>query len=121
MGKKRHVLTEKSLRWKNLLAWQTIVFVKQENIEKKFNKAYYGENEIVTLVNIFVGGTFPFQQGIFMQSWKGRWYVRSIFPKLVNIDIPSAYAENDGGMEIYVATTTTKTAETQRKRGGVAA
>ena len=37
-------------------------------IEKKFNKAYYGENEIVTLVNIFVGGTFPFQQGNFMQS-----------------------------------------------------
>ena len=35
---------------------------------KKINKAYYGENENVTLVNIFVGGTFPFQQGIFMQS-----------------------------------------------------
>ena len=80
---------EQSLRWKNLLAWQTIVFVKQENIEKKFNKAYYGENEIVTLVNIFVGGTFPFQQGIFMQSWKGRWYVRSIFPKSVTIDQPN--------------------------------
>ena len=82
------VVTEKSLRWKNLQAWQTIVFVKQENIEKKFNKAYYGENEIVTLVNIFVGGTFPFQQGIFMQSWKGRLYVRSIFPKSVTINQP---------------------------------
>ena len=94
VGKKRCVLTEKSLRQKNLQAWQTIVFVKQENIEKKFNKAYYGENEIVTLVNIFVGGTFPFQQGIFMQSWKGRWYVHLIFPKSVTIDQPSGHADH---------------------------
>ena len=27
--------------------------------EKKINKAYYGKNENVTHVNIFVGGTFP--------------------------------------------------------------
>ena len=42
--------------------------VKEEKIEKKFNKGYYGKNENVTHVNIFVGGTFPFPQGIFMQS-----------------------------------------------------
>ena len=35
-------------------------------MKKKINKAYYGENENVTLVNIFVGGTFPIQQGIFI-------------------------------------------------------
>ena len=45
---------------------------KARKTEKKINKAYYGENENVTLVNIFVGGTFPFQQGIFMQSRNGR-------------------------------------------------
>ena len=28
--------------------------------EKKNNKAYYGKNEDVTHVSIFVGGTFPF-------------------------------------------------------------
>ena len=45
-----------------------IVFVKQKKIGKTINKGYYGKNEIVTHVNIFVGGTFPFPQGIFMQS-----------------------------------------------------
>ena len=44
------------------------LYVKQEKIGKKINKAYYGKNENVTHVNIFVGGTFPFPQGIFMQS-----------------------------------------------------
>ena len=55
------------------------------------NKAYNGKNENVTHVNIFVGGTFPFPQVIFMQSCKGRSYVRSIFPKLVTIDLPNVY------------------------------
>ena len=50
--------------------------------EKKINKAYHGKNKNVTHVNIFVWGTLPFPQGIFMQSWKGRWYVRSIFPSV---------------------------------------
>ena len=37
--------------------------------EKKIiNKAYYGKNENVTHVNIFVGGTFPFAKVISMQS-----------------------------------------------------
>ena len=67
MGKKRSVLTEMSLRRKNLQVWQTKVFVKQKQIkkiEKKINKANYGKNENM---NIFVGGNFPFPQGIFMQ------------------------------------------------------
>ena len=41
---------------------------KAKKLKKKINKAYYGENENVTHVNIFVGGTFPFPKGIFMQS-----------------------------------------------------
>ena len=90
-GKKRCLLTEKSLRRKNIHAWQTIVFVKQEKIKKRIIKAYYGKNENVTHVNIFFGGTIPFPQGIFMQSWKGGQHVRSIFPKSVTIDMPSAY------------------------------
>ena len=40
----------------------------RENRKKKINKAYYGKNENVTLVNIFARGTFPFPQGIFLQS-----------------------------------------------------
>ena len=35
---------------------------------KKVNKANNGKIENVTLVNIFFRGTFPFPQGIFMQS-----------------------------------------------------
>ena len=31
--------------------------------QRVLTEAYYGENENVTLVNIFVGGTFPFPQG----------------------------------------------------------
>ena len=77
---------------KNSHAWQTIVFVRQKKIGKKINKAYYGKNENVTHVNIFVGGTFSFPQVIFMQSWKGRWYVHSIFPKSVIIDKPNAHS-----------------------------
>ena len=88
---KNDVLKEKSFQWKNLHAWQTIVFVKQEKIGKKINKAYYGKNENVTHVNIFVGGTFPLTYIVFYPPWKSRWYVRSFFPKLVSIDIPSKH------------------------------
>ena len=42
-----------------------IVFVKQEKVEKKTNKAYYGKNENVTHVNVFVGGTFPLTYIVF--------------------------------------------------------
>ena len=37
----------------------------RKKIEKKINKAYYGKNENVTHVNIFVGGTFPLTHIVF--------------------------------------------------------
>ena len=43
------------------------IYKAKEN-RKKINKAYYRKNENVTHVNIFVGGTLSFPQGIFMQS-----------------------------------------------------
>ena len=33
---------------------------------------------------------FPSTHIVFYPPWKGRWYVHSIFPKLVSIDIPNA-------------------------------
>ena len=51
------------------------------------------ETEVfVTHVNFFVEETFPLTHIVFDPPWKGIWYVRSIFPKLVIIDIPSAYS-----------------------------
>ena len=54
----------KSLCWRDKLY---IVFIKQDKI-KKINKFYYGIDENVTLVNVFIGGTFPFTQAIFVHS-----------------------------------------------------
>ena len=42
-------------------------------------------------MNSFIGGTFPLTHIVFHPPWKSRWYVRSIFPKLVSIDVPNTY------------------------------
>ena len=61
---KNDAFKRKSLCWHDKLY---IVFIKQDKI-KKINKFYYGIDENVTLVNVFIGGTFPFTQAIIVHS-----------------------------------------------------